>query len=1286
MVNKSRAKGPEALSLKLARLLQEHEDELVDRISRRVVEMAEGIYAQMPLEEIRLRVAAIYESIQRNFAEDPGCYAAFWEKIGQERARQGYTIKDLQDVISAVRQVLAEFIAGLYADDLETMLTMTHLADDIHDSSRVKLSEAYTTTYQEAMTERKRAEEALAQERNLLRTLIDNLPDFVYVKDLESRFILNNVADARIMGLTPDEVVGKNDFDFFSRELAEGYYATEQEIIRSGQPVIGLEEPIEAADGKKGWLLTTKVPLRDSQGKIIGTMGIGRDITERKRIEEALAQERNLLRTLIDNLPDIVYAKDTESRFILGNIAVGRLMGAATPGELVGKSDFDFYSQELAAQYYADEQEVVHSGQALFSREEPLVDLTTGRKGWLSTTKVPLRDSQGEIVGIVGIGRDITERKQTEEALAQERNLLRTLIDNLPDLVYTKDTESRFVLGNIAVGRLLGAATPGELIGKSDFDFYSQELAAQYYADEQEVIQSGQPLFSREEPLVDLTTGKRGWLSTTKVPLRDSQGEIVGIVGIGRDITERKQTEEALERRVKQLTGLNQLSQAVTASLELEQVLDEVVSLIGKVVDSDYTSLVRVEEGRLIHGAEIEPGVPDLEHRARPTGHTSWIAHTRQAVIVDDIASDGTIISQTPAEAPGTLNPRMVEAGVKSFAGVPLIAKDRLLGVLYLHSLRPYHFHDQLPLLSTYANQAAVAIENARLFEETRKRASQLHAAAEISRAASSILDPDELLRQAVDLIQQRFDLYYTGIFLLDDEGRYAVLRAGTGEAGRKMLERGHKLEVGSKSMIGWCVANAQARIALDVGKEAVRFENPLLPDTRSEMALPLISRGQVIGALTVQSAEVAAFSEEDIAILQTMADQLANAIQNARLFGQTQAALQEVTAVHRQYVREEWRKYMAAQSAEERTGYLYDATREAPAGRLRTPQIEQAIRQGGTVALTQHPAKSEPAGGSDGPAQAALVTPITLRGQPIGALGFEEPERAREWTEEEIALVEGVANQLALAVENARLFEQTQETLEETSTLYQTASRFAEAATVQEIIDIVAEQVQEMLSGEFSGGVYLAGPDPGKPAEWIETRARWDLLGGSLQATIPLGSRFPASQHPLLRLFPNPRQPVLVADMLTDERVDEAARQMSLHIGARSITVVPLVTPERWLGIITASRAEARVPDERQMRLLRALADRAAVAIENRLLFEQTQALARRESLINEITARVRGSMDLDTIMQTAVQELGKALGGTAFIRLGTEAQLLPAEFKTRLDKRGQKLPGDGDSQSGNQ
>lgn len=181
------------------------------------------------------------------------------------------------------------------------------------------------------------------------------------------------------------------------------------------------------------------------------------------------------------------------------------------------------------------------------------------------------------------------------------------------------------------------------------------------------------------------------------------------------------------------------------------------------------------------------------------------------------------------------------------------------------------------------------------------RRALQLQAAAEVSRATGSILDSDELIQQVVELTRERFGLYYVGLYLVDfahEAGRWAVLRAGTGEAGRKMLAEGRRIEVGGDSMVGWCIANRRSRVEEHVSEAAALLKNPALPDTRSKLGLPLISRGQAIGAMTIQSAKPAAFTEEDVITLQTMADQLANAIENARLFTERKHA-EEALAQH---------------------------------------------------------------------------------------------------------------------------------------------------------------------------------------------------------------------------------------------------------------------------------------------------------------------------------------------------------------------------------------------------
>jgi PAS domain S-box-containing protein len=297
------------------------------------------------------------------------------------------------------------------------------------------------------ITELAQAEEALRQGEAKYRNLLENIPQKVFYKDKDSIYVTVNPSYARDFGLEPEDFVGKTDFDFFPKGLAEKYRADDERIMDAG-----VTEELDEGyvhQGEQRTVHTLKTPVRDGLGNIVGILGIFWDITERKRAEEALTGERRLLRTLIDNLPDFIYVKDTESRFVIGNIAVARVMGATKPDELLGKTDFDFYPQELAAQYYADEQEVIRSSQALVSREETLLDQVTGKRGWLSTTKVPLRDSQGKIVGIVGTGRDITERKRAERQLQHYAAELERNNEELKAFAYTVSHDLRAPLVNL---------------------------------------------------------------------------------------------------------------------------------------------------------------------------------------------------------------------------------------------------------------------------------------------------------------------------------------------------------------------------------------------------------------------------------------------------------------------------------------------------------------------------------------------------------------------------------------------------------------------------------------------------------------------------------------------------------------------------------------------------------------------------------------------------------------------------------------------------------------------
>jgi len=245
----------------------------------------------------------------------------------------------------------------------------------------------------------------LAHEQLLLRMLMDNVPDTIYFKDMQSRFTRINRSQAEVLGLqSPEQAIGKSDADFFTAEHAQAAVADERRILESGHGLISKTERIRRADGQFRWVTATKVPLRDAGGNVVGLVGISRDITEREKAER-------LLHTLIDSLPDLVYVKDTQGRYVVDNTTHRAFLGLRTAADIVGKTAFEIYPREIAERIRADDQAVLEAKVPLLNREEQFTN-HRGEKTLVSTSKVPYRDEQGNIVGLVCISRIISERKQ----------------------------------------------------------------------------------------------------------------------------------------------------------------------------------------------------------------------------------------------------------------------------------------------------------------------------------------------------------------------------------------------------------------------------------------------------------------------------------------------------------------------------------------------------------------------------------------------------------------------------------------------------------------------------------------------------------------------------------------------------------------------------------------------------------------------------------------------------------------------------------------------------------
>ena len=326
-------------------------------------------------------------------------------------------------------------------------------------------------------------------------------------------------------------------------------------------------------------------------------------------------------------------------------------------------------------------------------------------------------------------------------------------------------------------------------------------------------------------------------------------------------------------------------------------------------------------------------------------------------------------------------------------------------------------------------------------------KTTQLQAAAQVAREASALQDVNVLLTRTVDLISDRFGFYHTGIFLLDEQREYAILQAASSEGGKRMLARGHRLEVGRQGIVGAAASQNRPHISMDVGADKSYFKNPDLPMTQSEAAIPLTGRGKVIGVLDIQSTEPAAFTQSDIDIFQTLADQIGLAIQNARLVAESQEALQRLEAATAESMRSVWRE------------------------RARGPKRAYRYTSAGLGPLTRSTRQAS----TDAESAQLLSIPITLRGQRIGAIGLHRASGS-EWTESDRSLATEIADQVGLALENARLLDEAQRRATQEQALSELTARLSRSLDPEELLQTAIRELHQ-LPNVSEVSVYVTPP-----------------------------------------------------------------------------------------------------------------------------------------------------------------------------------------------------------------
>jgi signal transduction histidine kinase/HAMP domain-containing protein len=514
--------------------------------------------------------------------------------------------------------------------------------------------------------------------------------------------------------------------------------------------------------------------------------------------------------------------------------------------------------------------------------------------------------------------------------------------------------------------------------------------------------------------------------------------------------------------------------------------------------------------------------------------------------------------------------------------------------------------------------------------ERMRRRAVQLQTSAEVARAVASERDLGQLLSLVTRLISDRFGWYHVGIFLADEQGEYAVLEAANSEGGQRMLARSHKLKIGEVGIVGSVTRSGESLIALDVGASPHYFDTPELRGTRSEMALPLKVGERIIGALDVQSKEAAAYDDEDATAMSILADQVAIAIETARLFEQTQRALEEVRALHRRYVQREWarrtarKRDLAFEYRRRGTPSLVDAS---------LPEIEMALARGeivtvadyatlleeldadldvlgkGTESVENLPERHLP--------KAALAAPIKVRDQVIGVLDLQETDGTRQWTDDDVALVRAIGDQVGQALETARLFEETSRRAEQMATLNRIGLNLVSGLELERVLQSLYEQCRQVLATdafyvaltsdggqqvEFPFSTGLGSPIHVEPLDMARGSAEYRFRAGGLAARVIRSGQ-------LLHVPDTQAVP---------EQAVHEGESGSLPQGLwggdwpnRSYLGVPLTARGQVIGALSIESREPRAYGEEDVELLATIATQASIAIENARAYERLMETA---------------------------------------------------------------------------
>ena len=997
-------------------------------------------------------------------------------------------------------------------------------------------------------------------------------------------------------------------------------------------------------DGSAVWVKEDTNLIRDNHGTPLYWQGIILDITGEKQSFEIIQKSEERFRRIFHASPIATcVVRHDDGKFVDANQSYLKLTGRSF-GDLM---ELD----PIEVGFWKDE----HDRAALLERLKKNSPLRGIEHQYRNVPAGP-RDTLayyefielGGQICVLAMFYDVTEEKKAQKALQTERDFALQVLNNMGQglTVTTKDGEFEYV--NPAYAAMVGYR-PEEILGKAPSFFTSGN---DHRGQSEKAKPSGHGSISTYESMLAHKDSREVPALITEVP-RQGDGAVNGTIAVITDLTEQKKTEVALARQVKELTILHSVAIAESESESEEEILDRVTEIIGQIYQEVCGFLLLNEKGDCLtpHPSYIGADVSGWQE-----GFPISAGLTGQAVTRDCTLRIGSVKTEE--------NYIEIASGVESELCIPIRVNGRVIGVLNVESRKPDAFDENDErFLNTITNSVGTALEKLRLFKEEQRRSKELNALYHTTKSLAQSLKPEVIAENLMATMDELLGFEFASLYLLDADGQRLVplvirQKAQALELPAQAVEKiRQETRLAGQGITGWVAQYGQPVRTGDVLREP-RYEH-VIPGTRSELCVPLIARGRVIGVLDVESTQPDAYNEEDESLLSALANSAGTSLENARLYQSAIQAADRRAVLHRisqeivRFGQDFEQIYLAIHEAAEKLmacdvfiislrdeeadlNYsvytVEEGERLEPKGMATDVGLTGSVINEGTSIVLRN--ESEISGrdvvhfGSSRHVQSVVAVPMRVGSRTIGMISAQSYDPTA-YSDEEQALLEMLASHAAIAIENGRLFESEQKRRQEAENLRQAATAMSSTLDQDQVLKEILKALKQVIHYDNSS-VFL------HEGEWL----RLAVCQGFPESEKLIGMKFPASDE-LFEQIKATRRPVILEDAQKDQRFQNWGTFIHVH-GWMS---VPLITRGTVMGYITLDHYEPGAYNEGIVETAMAFANQAAAALENARLFDEQSRRSKIIEALADIANEIATTRDvisaLDQITQRALDLL---------------------------------------------